>query len=102
MKSDLTYLTDLFPTFKVFDYVQNRDFAKAYKCGKNKYWIARYSVSSSDRGSFRMTRSTNGRGFPGQLASELSPCLGDGKCREGMRSVKEEKLSPLVGQLVSH
>ncbi|GFW18648.1 hypothetical protein TNCV_1369021 [Trichonephila clavipes] len=41
-------------------------------------------------------------GYPGQWASELSTCLGDGKCREGMRSVTGEELSPLVGQLVSH
>ncbi|GFU48521.1 retrovirus-related Pol polyprotein from transposon 297 [Trichonephila clavipes] len=35
-------------------------------------------------------------------ASELSTRLGDGKCREGTRSVAGEELSPLVGQLVSH
>ncbi|GFU10309.1 hypothetical protein TNCV_150731 [Trichonephila clavipes] len=64
--------------------------------------MERISGSSSDRGSFRVTRSTNGRGFPGEWASELSTCLWDGKCREGMRSVTGEELSPLVGQLVSH
>ncbi|GFV05408.1 hypothetical protein TNCV_226191 [Trichonephila clavipes] len=37
-----------------------------------------------------------------QWASELSTCLRDGKCREGMRSVTGEEFSPLVGQLVSH
>ncbi|GFY28032.1 hypothetical protein TNCV_4563841 [Trichonephila clavipes] len=68
----------------------------------NKYWIASFSGSSCDQGSFRVTRSTNGRGFRGQWASELSTSLWDGKCREGMRSVTGEELSPLVGQLVSH
>ncbi|GFW74889.1 hypothetical protein TNCV_2677581 [Trichonephila clavipes] len=70
--------------------------------GKNKYWIARFSGSSSDRGSFRVTRSTNDRGFPGQWASELSTCLGIEKCREGMQSETGEGFSPLVRLLVSH
>ncbi|GFT56526.1 hypothetical protein TNCV_3508711 [Trichonephila clavipes] len=45
------------------------------KVEKNKYWIASYSGLSCDRGSFEVTRSTNGRGFPGQWAGELSTSL---------------------------
>ncbi|GFT44104.1 hypothetical protein TNCV_2111291 [Trichonephila clavipes] len=35
---------------------------------KNKYWIAKFLGSSSDRGSFRVTRLTNGREFPGRVS----------------------------------
>ncbi|GFW50438.1 putative DD41D transposase [Trichonephila clavipes] len=63
------------------------------------YWVAK--KLRGRRATPSVTRSTNGRGFPGQWASELSTCLGIEKCREEC-DLRREKNSPLIGLLVSH